>query len=59
MPTINDLLDNDCRQVRVAPSKTVRAALEHYFRDDDEPVENPEQHQQLSKEPGKNAAGSE
>jgi len=60
MPTITIYLTNDLYdKVRDAPSKTVRAALEHYFKNDDEPVENPEQHQQPGKEPGKNAAKSE
>jgi len=56
MPTITIYLTNDLYdKVRDAPSKTVRAALEHYFKNDDEPVENSEQHQQPGKEPGKNS----
>ena len=42
MPTITIYLTNDLfDKVRDAPSKTVRAALEHYFKDDnaDEPAE--------------------
>ena len=45
MPTITIYLTNDLYdKVRDAPSKTVRAALEHYFKDDDshEPDEEAE-----------------
>jgi len=36
MPTLTIYLANDLYdKVRDAPSKTVRAALEHYFKDDD------------------------
>lgn len=57
MPTITIYLTNDLYdKVRDAPSKTVKAALEHYFKDDeDEPAKNPEQHQQPSNEPHKNS----
>jgi hypothetical protein len=38
MPTITIYLTNDLYdKVRDAPSKTVRAALEHYFKDENEP----------------------
>ena len=62
MPTITIYLTNDLYdKVRDAPSKTVRAALEHYFKGDKDPVKNPEQHQQPGKERGKNsnATGTE
>lgn len=57
MPTITIYLTNDLYdKVRDAPSKTVRAALEHYFKDDaDEPAKNPEQPQQPGKEPARNS----
>lgn len=44
MPTITIYLSNELYdKVRDAPSKTVRAALECYFKDDDaEPAEAPE-----------------
>ncbi len=44
MPTITIYLSNELYdKVRDAPSKTVRAALESYFKDDDaEPAETPE-----------------
>jgi hypothetical protein len=50
MPTITIYLTNELYdKVRDAPSKTVRTALEHYFKDDDadEPAEEPDctQHQ--------------
>jgi hypothetical protein len=45
MPTITIYLSNELYdKVRDAPSKTVRAALEYYFKDQDdaEPAEAPE-----------------
>lgn len=44
MPTITIYLSNELYdKVRDAPSKTVRAALEYYFKDDDaKPAETPE-----------------
>jgi len=44
MPTITIYLSNELYdKVRDAPSKTVRAALKSYFKDDDaEPAEAPE-----------------
>jgi hypothetical protein len=44
MPTITIYLSNELYdKVRDAPSKTVRAALECYFKDDDaEPTKAPE-----------------
>jgi len=46
MPTITIYLTNDLYdKVRDAPSKTVRTALQHYFRNDDE------QQAEASKEP--------
>ena len=53
MPTITIYLTNDLYdKVRDAPSKTVRAALEYYFKDDDneEPAEEAEPGQQRMKE---------
>jgi len=52
MPTITIYLTNDLYdKVRDAPSKTVRAALEYYFRDDhSEPAEESEHAQQRTKE---------
>ena len=53
MPTITIYLTNDLYdKVRDAPSKTVRAALEYYFKSDDtdEPDEEPEDAQQHTKE---------
>jgi len=53
MPTITIYLANDLYdKVRDAPSKTVRAALEYYFKDDDsdEPGEGSENAQQHTKE---------
>ena len=53
MPTITIYLTNDLYdKVRDAPSKTVRAALEYYFKSDnaDEPSEESEQAQQHAKE---------
>jgi hypothetical protein len=52
MPTITIYLTNDLYdKVRDAPSKTVRAALEYYFKDDDsESAEESEHAQQPTKE---------
>jgi hypothetical protein len=53
MPTITIYLTNDLYdKVRDAPSKTVRAALEYYFKSDntDEPGEESEHVQQHTKE---------
>jgi len=52
MPTITIYLTNDLYdKVRDAPSKTVRAALEYYFKDDDrEPAGDSESGQQPTKE---------
>jgi hypothetical protein len=53
MPTITIYLTNDLYdKVRDAPSKTVRAALEYYFSDDntDEPEQESEHAQQHTKE---------
>jgi hypothetical protein len=55
MPTITIYLTNDLYdKVRDAPSKTVRAALEYYFKSDntDEPAEECEDAQQHTKERG-------
>ena len=55
MPTMTIYLTNDLYdKIKHAPSKTVRAALVHYFKDDDEDSAPPQ-------EPGKNkdAPGSE
>jgi hypothetical protein len=59
MPTITIYLTNDLYdKVRDAPSKTVRAALEYYFKDDDsdEPDREPEHAQQATKEDKKTHA---
>ena len=59
MPTITIYLTNDLYdKVRDAPSKTVRAALEYYFKDDntDEPGEEAEHAQQRTKEHNKTHA---
>jgi len=56
MPTITIYLTNDLYdKVRGAPSKTVRAALEYYFKKDDsnEPGEGPGNAQQRTKKHGK------
>jgi len=56
MPTITIYLTNDLYdKVRDAPSKTVRAALEYYFKSDntDEPSEQPEHTQPHTKEHAK------
>jgi len=53
MPTITIYLTNDLYdKVRDAPSKTVRAALEYYFKSDnaDESGEEPEHAQEGTKE---------
>ncbi len=51
MPTITIYLTNDLYdKVRDAPSKTVRAALEHYFKEeDDDPAEACKEPQPLAK----------
>jgi hypothetical protein len=47
MPTITIYLTNDLYdKVRDAPSKTVRAALEYYFKVKEEPHEDPAQGEQ-------------
>jgi len=59
MPTITIYLTNDLYdKVRDAPSKTVRAALEYYFKNDnaDEPAEESESGQQSTKEHNKTHA---
>ena len=59
MPTITIYLTNDLYdKVRDAPSKTVRAALEYYFKSDntDEPGEEVEHAPQHTKEHAKNHA---
>jgi len=59
MPTITIYLTNDLYdKVRDAPSKTVRAALEYYFKDDDsdEPGEGPGNARQRTKKHGKTHA---
>jgi hypothetical protein len=54
MPTITIYLTNDLYdKVRDAPSKTVRAALEHYFKDEDESQESLAAPQQPAGQPGK------
>ena len=61
MPTITIYLTNDLYdRVRDAPSKTVRAALEYYFKSDntDEPSEEPEDAQQATKEHPKTRTSS-
>jgi hypothetical protein len=59
MPTITIYLTNDLYDlVRDAPSKTVRAALEYYFKSDntDEPGEESEHAQPHTKEHAKTPA---
>jgi hypothetical protein len=61
MPTITIYLTNDLYdKVRDAPSKTVRAALEYYFKSDNtgEPGEESEHAQQHTKEHPKTHAAS-
>jgi hypothetical protein len=61
MPTITIYLTNDLYdKVRDAPSKTVRAALEYYFKSDntDEPSEEAEGTQQATKEHAKTHASA-
>jgi len=56
MPTITIYLTNDLYdKVRDAPSKTVRAALEYYFKSDKDPVRP----QQPNTGPAKNSESSE
>jgi hypothetical protein len=53
MPTITIYLTNDLYdKVRDAPSKTVRAALEYYFKSDDtdEPGQEPKDAQQQTED---------
>jgi hypothetical protein len=55
MPTITIYLTNDLYdKVRDAPSKTVRAALEHYFKDKEGPQEGSAQPEQPAEEPSQN-----
>ena len=55
MPTITIYLTNELYdKVRDAPSKTVRAALECYFKDKEGPQEGSAQDQQSGGEPGAN-----
>ena len=61
MPTITIYLTNDLYdKVRDAPSKTVRAALEYYFKSDntDEPGDEPKNAQQHAKEHAKTQASA-
>ena len=62
MPTITIYLTNDLYdKVRDAPSKTVRAALEYYFRNKDESGQGSARPQPRDGEPGetKNPAENE
>ena len=53
MPTITIYLTNELYdRVRDAPSKTVRAALEYYFKEKEGPQEGSAQGEQPAGEPG-------
>jgi hypothetical protein len=55
MPTITIYLTNELYDgVRDAPSKTVRAALEHYFKDKEVSQEGSAQPEEPAGEPGEN-----
>jgi len=55
MPTITIYLTNDLYdKVRDAPSKTVRAALEYYFKDKEGSQGSPAQGEEPAGEPGEN-----
>lgn len=55
MPTITIYLTNDLYdKVRDAPSKTVRAALEYYFKEKEGPPEGSAQGEQFGAGPGAN-----
>ena len=53
MPTITIYLTNALYdKVRDAPSKTVRAALEYYFKEKERPEESPTPGKQPAEQPG-------